>query len=318
MHCADCHVGTDVHGDGRLHATSKTQVDIRCEDCHGTPRNAILSDAGGLYRTSEGRILKQLSTDEAGDIILTGIVDGALHKVPQVAELLSETGGGSDAMHRAMAPDESGWSHTDSLTCDTCHTSYNLYCIGCHVSMDMRLSQIDHQTGTKSTGLVRGSREYWSLDHVLIGQGADGRAQSVIPSQQVQMTMLDRDGEPLIGDKYEDNSTLGVFRTTDKSEANIGFAPFFQHTTTDKPRTCDVCHRQDASAEELQRIKGVYGYGTGEFLLENPAGEPIDALQFISEDGEQLTEWVHPNTGPLKSEVLDRALGVILNEIDND
>jgi hypothetical protein len=318
MHCADCHVGTDVHGDGRLHATAKTQVDIRCEDCHGTPRNKIITDASGLYRTRNGRVLPQLSTDQDGEVVLTGIVDGAIHKTPQIAVLLSEGGGASEAMHRAMAPNEDDWTHADSLTCDTCHTSYNLYCLGCHVSMDMRLSQIDHQTGTKSTGLVRGSREYWSIDHVLIGQGVDGRAQSVIPSQQVQMTLIDREGQALVGDKYEDNSTLGVFRATEGSNANIGFAPFFQHTTTDKPRTCDVCHRADSSAQELARIKGVYGYGTGEYMLENPAGQPIDALQFIDEDGNQLTEWAHPNTGPLAPEVRDRALGVILSELENE
>jgi hypothetical protein len=221
-------------------------------------------------------------------------------------------------MHQAMAPDENDWSHADSLTCDTCHTSFNLYCIGCHVSMDTRLSQIDHQTGQKSTGLVKGSRGTWSINHVLLGQGIDGRAQSVIPSQQVQMTLIGKDGEAVIGNKYEDGSTLGVFRTTPGSSANLGFAPFFQHTTTDKPRTCETCHRQDETEEELSRVKGVYGYGTGEFMLENPAGAPIDALQFIDEDGNPLTEWVHPNTGPLESEVRRRAIDVILNEIENE
>lgn len=38
MHCSDCHVGSDVHGDGRIYSTSKQQVDLRCEDCHGTVR----------------------------------------------------------------------------------------------------------------------------------------------------------------------------------------------------------------------------------------------------------------------------------------
>ena len=46
MHCADCHVGSDVHGDGRLYSTSKQQVDIRCEDCHGTVRQQAAADGG--------------------------------------------------------------------------------------------------------------------------------------------------------------------------------------------------------------------------------------------------------------------------------
>ncbi len=35
MACADCHVGRDVHGDGRIYSTSKFQVAVRCENCHG-------------------------------------------------------------------------------------------------------------------------------------------------------------------------------------------------------------------------------------------------------------------------------------------
>jgi len=319
MHCVDCHVGSDVHGDGRLYSTSKFQVDIKCEDCHGTIEQRRQPDAAGIYKTSSGRSLPQLSTDAEGQVVLTGKVDGAEHITPQIADLLGDGGDGTAEMHRAMARDsETGFTHTESLTCDTCHTSYNLFCLGCHVSMDMRLSQIDHQTGKASTGLVRGSRQTYMLDQVLLGTGFDGRVQTVNPSQQVQMSVFDYDGEQVFGGVSEDDpdKAVGSFRMTEGSDANIGFAPFFQHTTTNKPRTCETCHRKDDSAEELARVRGVYGFGTGEVMLENPDGPHVDVLQFLDDDGNELTEWTHVGTGPVSEDRRNNALSIILEDLE--
>jgi hypothetical protein len=321
MHCADCHVGTDVHGDGRIYTTDKFQVDLRCEDCHGTPRQRIVPSADGAYYTSGGRKLSQLSTDSDGNVVLTGIVDGEEHIVPQPADILASDQA-SDAMRTAMEPDAQDWCHPDSLTCDTCHNSYQQFCVGCHVSYDMRFTQVDYQTGHPTTGLVRGSRDTWTLDHILLGQAPDGRAQSTNPSQQVQLTVIDFDGELWTGQSVLDDSgvetdeVLGEFRSVDLTDTNIGFSPFFQHTTSATPRSCDSCHRSDSSDDELQRVRGVYGHGTGEFMLDNPDGDPVDALKFLDDEGNAITTWVHEGTGPLSPEVRQRALDVVLEELE--
>ncbi len=322
MHCADCHVGSDVHGTGRIYSTSKQQVDLRCEDCHGTVREAIASDSEGAFRTDSGRVLPQLSRANNGSVVLTGVVDGAEHEVVQVADLLSEGGGGTDAMHAAMDPDEGGWSHTDSLTCDTCHTAWIQHCIGCHVTYDLRLDQVDYQTGLSSPGLTKGSRKMYTLNDILLGTATDGRVQSVAASQQVQMAVVGSsaygtgDGEVIFGEAVDDGNggtrALGEFRHRNGLAANNGFLPFFAHTTTDSPRTCDTCHRSDDSDEELTRVRGVYGFGTGEFLLEAPGGESVDGLQFLDANGDPLTTWAYEGTGPVQPDVLARALDVIL------
>ncbi len=314
MHCADCHVGSDVHGDGRLVSTSKVQVDIACEDCHGTVDQRRVPDAAGQFRTSRGRVLPQLRAREDGTVILTGRVDGAEHEVPQVADLLQEPD--RDRMRRAMGRNEEGWSHTDSLTCDTCHTSWNLYCLGCHVTTDMSTTMRDHQTGLRSPGLVSGGREHYSLEHLLLGVREDGRIQTVNPSQQVQLAVKDEAGNLVFGSE-EDGQIIGWFRKRPGVDVSLGFAPFFQHTTADAEhvRDCSDCHRRDASPEELARVRGVYGYGTGEFMLERAGGEPVDALKFLDEDGNSLMDWVHPGSGPVPPERRERALNVILSEI---
>ncbi len=316
MHCADCHVGADVHGDGRIYSTSKQQVELTCEDCHGTVREAISADGEGLFTTAGGRPLRQL-VQTADGVVLKGI-DGNDHPVTQVIDAVSAAGTAS-AAHQAMAVDDNGWSHTDSLTCDACHTSYNEHCLGCHVSMDMRFDQLDHQTGLPSEGLVRGGREMVSLHSVLLAEGPDGRVQSVMPSQQVQMVVIGRGGERLIGGDHPDHEgDVGVFRNTPASQANNGFHVFFQHTTTAKPslyRPCETCHPTTDSAKERERVRGVYGFGTGEFMLEVPGGGYVDALQFLNADGTPSTEWVHENTGPLPEARRDRALNVFLDQL---
>ncbi len=319
MHCADCHVGSDVHGDGRLHSSSKLQASLRCEDCHGSVDAAVEPDTQGVFRTLSGRVLSQLSQRPDGTIVLTGIVDGAEHEVAQPARLLSAGGGATNEMHAAMARiGGDGWSHTDSLTCDTCHTSYNQQCVGCHVSYDLRLDSIDYQTGRVSPGLTRGGRSRYSLTDVLLGTAPDGRVQSVVASQQVQMAVIGAEafgtveGEVLIGELGEDGKVIGEFRHRDGLAANNGFVPFFQHTTTRNPRGCEVCHRREDTPEETARVRGVYGFGTGEFMTPGPGGTEVDGLQFLDAEGEQTTTWVHPNTGPVSSQRIQNALDVIL------
>jgi len=322
MVCADCHVGSDVHGDGTMWSTSKLQVSIRCEDCHGTVRDGARPREDGLfYGSRRENPLRQLSFDaDAERVFLTRRMDGATIEVPQVADIL---GGdeGSVRMHASMAPDENGWSHTDSLTCDTCHTPQLLYCIGCHVNLDMRIDQVDYQTGQTTPGLTRGSRKTFTLDHLLLGTAPDGKIQTVHPSQQVQMSVVGsdefggREDEVLLGEVQEDGSIAGEFREAHGFAANIGFMPFFQHTVQKEARHCEDCHRQDASDEELARVRGVYGYGTGEFVLDGPGGQQVDGLQFLDADGGAMTTWVHRGTGPVEPEARQRAIDVVLDSL---
>jgi hypothetical protein len=323
LECGDCHVGRDVHGDGKIYRSSKEQVSIRCEDCHGTVREAASEDPDGVFRTADGTALNHVSRADDGRLLLRGSVSGLDHVVPQIADLLADGGGASERMHAAMAPDENGWSHTDSLTCDTCHTAYMQMCIGCHVSLDLRLNQIDFQTGLSTPGLTRGSRTTYSLDDLLLGTGRDGKIQSVAPSQQVQIAVLGADafgtgdGEVLHGARRPDgeggDKVVGKFRHAQGSEANLGFAPFVQHTTTSDAKQCDSCHRRDDSPQELTRVRGVYGFGTGEFLLEGHEGEIVDGLQFLDAEGNPLTSWTHPGSGPVSEAKRNNALGVILD-----
>lgn len=319
MHCSDCHMGSDVHGDGKLHASSKTQVDIQCEDCHGDARQPATPNENGEFLTAGGRVLSRLRENERGQIILTGIVDSEEHVVSQPSALLV----GLDDKHPmkiAMGENPHGWSHTDSLSCDSCHTSYNQQCVGCHVTYDLRIDGIDGQTGLSTPGVAISKRGFTTLEQVLLGQRADGRIQSVIASQQVQLTVvgseeLGGEGTLLLGEETEAGQwPRGKFRSRD-GVTTPGFAPFFQHTVSAKARECASCHRRDDSSAELTRIAGVYGFGTGEFMLPGADGENIDPFRFLDADGDSISVWQQPGTGPVKREARERAMNVLLSQL---
>lgn len=305
MTCADCHVGRDVHGGPTIWSTSKGQVSIACEDCHGTVREAVRAQPDGLVHARSGQPLRQLRVAPDGSVELVGNLDGKIHRVTQVATRLQT--GASPRMREAMGVRPDGTSHADRITCDTCHTSHTQLCIGCHVEVDYRSDQVDYQTGRLTPGLTKAARTTFTLGQLLLGVRADGRVQTVHPSQQLQLVVRGAsrfgnttDGELLVGATTGTTSrVVGAFRQRDTHSVNNGFVPFFQHTTSRFARACSACHPTDTSPAEVARIRGVYGFGTGQFMLPGPGTQRVDGLRFLDDDGEPTTDWFHPGSGPL-------------------
>jgi hypothetical protein len=146
-----------------------------------------------------------------------------------------------------------------------------------------------------------------------------------MPSQQVQIAVVGaeefgvEDGALLHGGLVDDGEggqkIVGKFRQVGGSLANNGFAPLYQHTASRAPRNCGTCHPYDDTPSEEERIRGVYGFGTGEFMLQAHDGTFVDGLQFLNPDGSQSTDWAHPGTGPVDPDRMDRAMNVILENL---
>jgi hypothetical protein len=73
MHCADCHVASDVHGNGNLYNEPRAAISIDCIDCHGTIEKAatlVLSGPAAGAGRYKGRIItvgKDLTKVKARD-----------------------------------------------------------------------------------------------------------------------------------------------------------------------------------------------------------------------------------------------------------
>src|SRR5262245_20875533 len=76
MHCADCHIGSDVHGNGNLYNEGRAAIQLDCIDCHGTidkPASLIVSGPaagtgrfGGKIVTTEKDLTKVKARNERG------------------------------------------------------------------------------------------------------------------------------------------------------------------------------------------------------------------------------------------------------------
>ncbi len=60
MHCADCHVGSDVHGNGNLYNEPRAAIQIDCIDCHGTidkPASLVVSGPAAGSARFKGKVI---------------------------------------------------------------------------------------------------------------------------------------------------------------------------------------------------------------------------------------------------------------------
>ncbi len=321
MTCVDCHVGRDVHGDGWIYSTSKFQVSVRCENCHGNidqaiaegtataglppagapdqecsptgPADAFLNCAGNalpLFRNDRGEVEIRLAVPPPGG-------PDSL-PVPQIHDRL-ELGVNpfmTDAMGRRA---DTGFSHTEVLECSTCHTAYRQYCFGCHVEMDYSLSKKDGLSGLLSPGIEIPSRDFTSLDLFFVGMNQRGKIGTFCPSMQVFMSVTDESGTPVFTDRI---------RTSAAGHRGFNWAIDEPHVAKRRPQECSRCHR-DADGS-IQKARETFGFGTGRFAMADGDGILYDLTQFLDPEGVPIVSFSHEGQGAVPKDMIDRALGI--------
>ena len=167
MLCQDCHTTIDMHGDGNIFGTTLAQVEIECQDCHGTPEKypwelplgyseefgkKLSKKQRGLaqellpetvigatvYKKQQG-YLKTARGNPFGNVVKNGN-DVILHsatgndfKVPVLKQLANS---GKWKSSDAMVAMSRVKKHNESLECYACHASWAPQCYGCHVQMN--------------------------------------------------------------------------------------------------------------------------------------------------------------------------------------
>ncbi len=165
--CQDCHTSIDMHGDGNIFGTTLAQVEIECEDCHGTPRQfpwelplgygeefdqklegkdrglaetALIETMAfaTLYEKRDGYLMSARG-NPLGNVVKDGkkvvlhSATGNDFEVPLLKQLhIDNTWKSPDAMVAMDAVQK----HADNLECYACHASWVPQCYGCHVQMN--------------------------------------------------------------------------------------------------------------------------------------------------------------------------------------
>lgn len=320
MQCVDCHVGRDVHGDGWLYNSSKFQVAVRCENCHGNIDTPVVrgaaapplvrggepagdcqptaGDPDGVWNCAGDNL--PLTVEEGGRVVLKLAIarDGReTLEIPQVHRRLEA--GSNPFMNDAMGRYDSGFSHTEVLECSTCHTAYRQYCFGCHVTMDFSRDKVDPLSGLSTPGLDISSRDWTSLDLYFVGQNHRGKIGSFCPSMQLFMGVDDPQGEPVYRDRI---------RRTATGKPGFNWAIDEPHTVSKRPQPCSRCHTAPDGSQTDARES--FGFGTGRFELTDDQGQTHDLTQLLDAEGRPIVDFAHEGQGAVPLDVIERALDI--------
>ncbi len=173
MLCQDCHTTVDMHGDGNLPGTTLAQVEIECEDCHGTVTKApwelplgygeehgqrIADTPRGLatsltpeqafaqiYDAEDGYLLTARGNPygnvvKRGDKVIVHSASGTDFEVPVLKHIADNDLWKNQNARVAMG---SVGRHMESMECYACHADWAPQCYGCHITVDYSQGKTD-------------------------------------------------------------------------------------------------------------------------------------------------------------------------------
>ena len=307
MVCIDCHVGQDVHGDGRLRTAMGAETGVECSDCHGT-FDARAGVAEGELRTSGGATLKRVRREPDGSVILTGALDGLRRVVPQVVDLRENA-----ALRWAHNTERHG-----ELECYACHTAWmqNFYLI--ERTLDLRGASRDPLAGGPTPGEVREDNQVVRLDALHLGINADGKIGPLMAMNGLLSVIAPCDPrqepegcersaeQPIFGRKILDRH----LEADPQGRLPLAFVPAFPHTTSTRAtvQACERCHPRDYEVNEA-RAAATYGFGSGRFFAPLAGtSTQADLSRYVDAEGRPIVTFGHPGTGPVPIDRIRKAL----------
>jgi hypothetical protein len=252
--CIDCHLHTDLMGDGVARTHKEDQVEITCEACHGpvrvggeVPWREVKDEISLEIQKRESRNRENRREDS-----LRKVSDG---RAPDAPTRLGRRGTPLLNLLRESSSSLSsspGWilvrklddvalpvkqtprdrNHTlrghERLSCSACHAAWVPTCDSCHTSFSSSGSRWDFAAGQETPGGWTEKSGPFAAAPPLLGARADGK---IVPAQYGMVLTIDA-------------TAAGGSKTSRRL-----IAPAEPHTTGKKARTCESCHRAPAAPE---------------------------------------------------------------------
>ncbi|MCG8608257.1 hypothetical protein MJD09_25145, partial [bacterium] len=283
MHCIDCHTEQDVHGDGRIWGAMIDAIEIRCEDCHGTPLEKATLITSGVAASGQNDLSdrrrgaktpfgQRVFEWRRGKLIQRSKIDENLQwEVPQLAE----TGDPQNPNYNAKASrahtlqnDGVTWGRlnivrnqlahsSDKMECYTCHSAWNTQCYGCHLSAEVnRKQEAKHYEGGATRAEVHYSPQVLRADAFQIGINGTSKGNKYSPMRSASAV--------LVTVRARNRQVLVHQQPTISASGHSGFAvtPNPPHTVRKREtRECSDCHIS-ANNDNNAWLAGAYGLGT--------------------------------------------------------
>ncbi len=367
MGCIDCHGTHDLHGGAvtdtaneRLLSRMEQAVSIRCEDCHGTVSSYASYAPGANYNgaiqdlvtDSEGNLLRHVRRDSAGEYYLTSRLTGNVHYVPQTRDVVVDSAKNhpttnqplynpkaSYAMGRADGNSltgtgplqtggiTSGFSHSDDMSCASCHASWTNNCIGCHLKGEYdNGNNFSNITGDRIV-FNQANADFVYQNPVMFQLGIDthGKIGPMAGNTDMFFQWIDRNGVFSDIFTFSDRNGQGV-NPAQAVHPSMSHNVMMPHSirgkvdsTDEGPRYCVACHLTDEALTNHGAAYDVFrtAMATNDFAsLDFPLLQQHIGLN----PGNQLNSpfWVHMVAGLGSGLFLFDDKGCPVNPLDNN
>jgi hypothetical protein len=261
MQCADCHSSIDVHGDGNIYPVTFYQVEIACQDCHGTPtklpwelpvgygtpvtlegERGVLANGGKEYLITSRGNARARWVKEGDTAHLINVSDGKKRPIPLLKSIATSNSWKTNQGRVAMGTIS---QHLDKLECYTCHSTAAPQCYGCHIKYDAKkpgtdwplsaeLQKQGKQVNTTTPGDIAVENVgYIRWEDPILAVNFKGRVAPAVPGCQTIWSFVNKDGKLIENNKVYTTSTGHPAPT---------LAPLQPHGNTLVARSCESCH----------------------------------------------------------------------------
>ncbi|MBX3162649.1 MAG: hypothetical protein KF773_42200 [Deltaproteobacteria bacterium] len=314
MHCIDCHFIQDLHGDGHVYSTNWDNIEIECEDCHGTKttRATLVTsgpNGGNDLTLAKNEDLLPFFERRNGQIIQRSRVRNDLFwVVPQTADASSPSaieahGEQHVAEQRAGSEFAGGVQGQGKMTsakieCAACHNGWVVNCVGCHVEVNIGDKQRDKLLPGASNTIVKdaGENEVWLSNRtnpghinfqllgllrspIVLGSSSlteQGRLGTFRSSMQALASVSDQNGDLL-----RDNLTFTTFQTKDANSGRQNVATSGVAMNQTMPHT--VRPAEAHGCETCHALMNEQGQVRNEHLMAQTMGVGTGSLPYVGD-----------------------------------
>ena len=220
MACVDCHLHTELMGDGRSVAHEEDALEITCDACHGVAEGPIW---GAIDDAITAAVLRQRGEsrppDERAKVGRRGTPIWSIR--PDADGWILR--GKADGIARRVSPTPSDANHEmaghERLTCVACHAAWTPRCPTCHIEHLGDGVQWDFARSAEASGRWVETSDGFGRGAPTLAVGADGEIGPGQPGMILQYDGRDGRVEPRL------------------------FGRLDPHTTARNGRSCASCHR---------------------------------------------------------------------------
>lgn len=299
MECIDCHTSREIMGDGYIYENMYNQIEISCENCHGTqntlPKTQKITTEGSAPLYESRYYGKQISSGM--EMVLTdhgNMFSNVYKKDDKYYLMLKRSGKVLEILTIKGTAEHSVYGH-QRLECYTCHSKMVIQCYGCHTIYDKSKNGMDLIKGQETRGEFSEKEDIRLYFPFPLAINQRGKISPATPGCQTLFTIIEEDGTKS-KDEYIFNFKRGK---------NFKFAPFYGHNTGRRAVTCRECHMNLSFAGFGEAIVSLNKKIVTSSILCEKTGNPLTAL-YNMQNGKlrKFSQIVRDESEPLNKEVI--------------